>query len=84
MRTTVRLSNELVTQAKRKALRDGTTLTALIEKGLRLVVAPHQQPESGRIYPRVSSVSGRQLLDTTKTGDLLDELDQHIPIEKRR
>ena len=38
-RTTVRLPEELVLQAKRKAAAEGRTLTSLIEEGLRRVVA---------------------------------------------
>jgi len=37
-RTTVRLPEELLSRAKRKAAAEGRTLTALIEDGLRLVV----------------------------------------------
>jgi hypothetical protein len=37
-RTTVRLPEELLRRAKRKAAEEGRTLTALIEDGLRLVV----------------------------------------------
>lgn len=84
MRTTVRLSNDLVTQAKQRALSDGTTLTALIESGLRLVLESPRPPKSERIYPRVSSVSGRQLVDTTRSGELIDQLDEELPVEKRR
>ena len=39
MRTTVRLAEALLTQAKREAARRRTTLTALIEQGLRLALA---------------------------------------------
>ena len=84
MRTTVRLSDDLLAQAKRKALSEGTTLTALIERGLRLVVEPPRQPRADRIMPRVSSVSGRQLIDTTKTSEMLALLDEELPIEKWR
>jgi hypothetical protein len=84
MRTTVRLSEELLTQAKKKALRDGTTFTALVERGLRLVLDPPKPPQAERKMPRVSSVSGRQLVDTTKTSELLDTLDEQLPLEKRR
>ena len=37
-RTTVRLPEDLLRRAKRKAAAEGRTLTALIEDGLRLVV----------------------------------------------
>ena len=39
MRTTVRLDEALLEQAKREAARRRETLTALIEEGLRLVLA---------------------------------------------
>ena len=39
MRTTVRLDDALLEQAKREASRRGETLTALIERGLRFVLA---------------------------------------------
>jgi len=39
--TTVRLPTELLERARRKAAADGLTLTALIEKGLRLALRPH-------------------------------------------
>jgi hypothetical protein len=39
MRTTVRLDDELLDQARREADRRGETLTALIAEGLRLVLA---------------------------------------------
>lgn len=38
MRTTVRLEESLMSQARREAARRGITLTALIEQGLRLVL----------------------------------------------
>jgi len=84
MRTTVRLPEELILQAKNKALRDGTTLTALIETGLRLVLDAPKRVQPKRKMPRVSSVAGRQLVDTTQIGKLLEELDEDLPIERRR
>lgn len=42
MRTTVRLDDRLLEAAKREAARRGETLTALIERGLRLVLARPQ------------------------------------------
>jgi hypothetical protein len=35
MRTTIRLDDELLTAAKRRAVEEGTTLTAVIEDALR-------------------------------------------------
>lgn len=46
MRTTVRLDDALLEQAKREAARRGETLTSLMDKGLRLVLA--QRPKAPR------------------------------------
>lgn len=48
MRTTVRLDDALLEQAKREAARRHETLTALIEKGLRLILAKKQEPPRRR------------------------------------
>ena len=58
-RTTVRLPDDLVRRAKRKALAEGRSLTALIEDGLRRVLA--DRPPAGRserVPPPVSSARG--------------------------
>jgi hypothetical protein len=58
-RTTVRLPHDLLARAKRKAAADGRTLTALIEDGLRLVVAEARKPERRRrILPPISKAIG--------------------------
>jgi hypothetical protein len=52
-RTTVRLPADLLERAKQKASGEGRTLNALIEEGLRLVVAQELVPPSAsRILPR--------------------------------
>jgi hypothetical protein len=58
-RTTVRLPDDLVRHAKRKALAEGRSLTALIEDGLRRVLAD-RPPTAGakRVLPPVSSARG--------------------------
>ena len=45
-RTTVRLPEDLIKRAKRKAAAEGSTLTALIEEGLRLVVFPKRKEKA--------------------------------------
>lgn len=58
-RTTVRLPDELLRRAKQKAARDATTLTALIEEGLRRVVEdPPSDATRPRVMPRVSTATG--------------------------
>jgi hypothetical protein len=61
-RTTVRLPEDLVRRAKRKAAAEGRTLTSLIEDGLRLVVGENRKATKGeRVMPRTSTATGGTL-----------------------
>jgi len=65
-RTTVRLPEELLARAKRKAAAEGRTLTSLIEDGLRLVVSEERKPSKRkRVLPRISSATGGFTVDLT-------------------
>jgi hypothetical protein len=58
-RTTVRLPDDLIRRAKRKALAEGRSLTALIEDGLRRVLndrAPAARAK--RVPPPMSAATG--------------------------
>lgn len=57
-RTTVRLPEDLIHRAKRKAAGEGRTLTSLIEEGLRLVLASKPKEKMKRVLPPVSDASG--------------------------
>ncbi|ARQ00270.1 ribbon-helix-helix protein, CopG family [Pseudorhodoplanes sinuspersici] len=58
-RTTVRLPEELLARAKRKAAAEGRTLTALIEDGLRRVVnETAAKPKKRRVSLPVSMATG--------------------------
>jgi hypothetical protein len=58
-RTTIRLPDDLVRRAKRKALAEGRSLTALIEDGLRRVLADRAPAaQAKRVLPPVSSATG--------------------------
>lgn len=80
MRTTVHLPDDLLKRAKQKAAADGRTLTSLIEKGLRSVLA-ERSPRSGRRRGQrlpVSSVAdgvlpGIDLSNSAQLQDLMDE-----------
>lgn len=79
-RTTVRLPEDLLRRAKRKAADEGRSLTALIEDGLRLVIADdRKKPAKKRVMPRVSSATGGLLpgVDITKFSDIqgMDDLE---------
>jgi hypothetical protein len=58
-RTTVRLPDDLIRRAKRKAVAEGRSLTALIEDGLRRVVNERAPVDkAGRMLPPVSTATG--------------------------
>ena len=43
MKTTIELADPLLDEARRRAQRDGTPLRALVEQGLRPVIAPKRR-----------------------------------------
>lgn len=78
MRTTVRLPDELLRRARRRAAREGRTLTSLIEEGLSLVLTrPLKGLRQGRIDLPVSSAKGgiQPGVDLNRSGDLEDLMD---------
>jgi hypothetical protein len=79
MRTTVRLDDALLDQARREASRRGETLTALIEQGLRLVLARTRGPRRrGRIVLPTSRARGGLLpgVDLNDSALLLDIMEE--------
>lgn len=78
MRTTVRLDEGLLTQAKAEARRQGESLTTLIERGLRLVLAGRgRRAPRGHVRLPVSRESGGTLpgVNLDDTSAILDRLD---------
>jgi hypothetical protein len=77
LRTTIRLEDALLTQAKREAARRGETLTALIEQGLRLVLASAKAPVRPPVKLPVCRAGGGVLpgVDLNDTADLLDRME---------
>lgn len=75
LRTTVRLEESLLEQAKAEAARRNKTLTSLIEEGLHLVMREARKParrrkvvlptckQGGGTLPRVDISNGAELLD---------------------
>jgi hypothetical protein len=58
-RTTVRLPEDLLNSAKRKAAAEGRILTSLIEDGLRLIVTESEKDtKRERVQPRISTATG--------------------------
>ena len=77
MRTTVRLPDSLMRQAKREARRRGETLTSLIEKGLRHEVANHALRRRRKVDLPISKMGGGVLpgVDLNNNAQLLDIMD---------
>jgi len=86
-RTTVRLPEDLLHRAKRKAAAEGRTLTSLIEDGLRLIVIEKQKvPKTKRVLPRISKATGGAMpgIDFTDSATLreIEDLDYIGRIKK--
>ena len=86
-RTTIRLPDELLTRAKRKAAAEGRTLTSLIEQGLRLVVSDKSKSRSAKHNdPPVSKAKGglRPGINWDDLSSLVQELDDLEYVERMK
>jgi len=85
MRTTIRLNDGLLDQARREAQRRGMTLTALIEEGLRLELARAKTPRP-RVELPVGDHDGGLMpgVNLDNNAELLDLLEEGVPWDKRR
>jgi hypothetical protein len=84
-RTTVRLPEELLNRARRKAAAEGRTLTSLIEQGLTLVVSRKAKARSAtRNDPPVSKARGglRPGFYWENLASLIQELDDQEYVER--
>lgn len=84
--TTIRLPDDLLRQAKGKAAAEGRTFTALVEEGLRLVLAQDTRAAKGPPIP-VSTATGGFLdfipgFDPAKLAAQIQELDDLEYIER--
>jgi len=78
MRTTIRLDDALLDSARSEAARRDTTLTALIEQGLRLVLAqPNHGARRRRVRLPVCRRGGGVLpeVNLNDSASLLDRMD---------
>lgn len=85
-RTTVRLPEDLLARAKRKAAVEGRTLTSLIEDGLRLVVADKRAgAKAKRVLPRISKATGGLLPGVDITSfSAIQEMDDLEYVERMK
>lgn len=72
MRTTVRIKDDLLQRARKRATEEGRTLTSLIEDGLVLVLTKSKVARRKRVVLPVSKASGGVLpgVDLNRSGDL--------------
>jgi len=72
MRTTVRIKDDLLQRAKKRATEEGRTLTSLIEEGLVLALSKSRMPRRKRVVLPVSRASGGVLsgVDLNRSSDL--------------
>ena len=77
MRTTVRLDDQLLAEAKRHAARTGRTLTSLIDEGLREVLARGARRAPAKRVELITGGEGglRPGIQSDSFGDVLDQLD---------
>jgi hypothetical protein len=86
-RTTVRLDDALVDQARREAEKRGETLTSLIELGLRLVLTQSNKPRPRKRFEVPVSRHRRGVrpgIDLTSNVSMLEALEEGLPLIKRR
>lgn len=88
MRTTLDLDDHLLREAKRLAAERGTTLTAVMEDALRIVVRRVEQPKPRRRrklpttgVPGAGFMPGVDLDSNAATLELMEE---GLPLDKRR
>lgn len=82
MRTSIHIPDDLLARAKRKAAKEGRTLTSLIEEGLRMVLEPSAKRRNDERRARlpVSSVADGVLanVDLTSNASLQEIEDEQV------
>ncbi len=91
MRTTVRLDDDLLAEAKTYAAQHHTTLNSVMEDALRQMLARYrEQPESQTAEPfhlhiHQGPAEGLQPgVDIDDSAALLDLMEEGLPLDKRR
>lgn len=78
MKTTVRINDELLKRAKKRAADECRTLTSLIEEGLALILAERRAAPSKRVHLPVSKATGGVLpgVDLNRCCDLKEVINK--------
>ena len=72
MRTTIRIKDDLLRRAKKRAAEEDRTLTSLVEEGLQLILSKSKKDRRRRIELPISSSTGGVLpgVDLNRSCDL--------------
>lgn len=72
MRTTIRLRDDLLRRAKKRAAEEERTLTSIVEEGVSLVLARPRRRHGARVQIPTSEASGGVLpaIDLNRASDL--------------
>lgn len=73
MKTTVEISSNLLEEAKKLAAREGTTVKALIEQGLRQIIAAGKKSTGFRLRKATFKGHGLQPSVSTATWDQIGD-----------
>lgn len=87
MRTTVRLDERLLREAKAVAAQERRTLTAVIDDALRQFLARRSAPRGKRPPVKLITFRGDGLqpgVDIDDTAALIDLMEADLPLDKRR
>ncbi len=78
MRTTIRINDELLKQAKKRAAEEGRTLTSLVEDGLARILADVKGHPRKRVQLPVSKASGGVMpgVDLNRSSELEEVMDK--------
>ena len=73
----MRLSDDLLRRARKKAAEQGRTLTSLLEEGLKSVLAESKPAKRTRVRLPVSNATGGTLpgVDLNRSSDLEDRME---------
>lgn len=84
MRTTVSISDELLSSAKERARRQGLTLGQVVEAGLRRELAATDEPDVPELPVFTRGTGPRPGIDLTSNRALAEALDEGLDLARLR